>query len=88
MILIFVHDRFTITNYIKIFIHTIIRLLHNCGAVHRMKALKIKPYSNSNDWLMGLDVFSVELNLCGKIDLYNKKTKNITGAKAVDHAYL
>jgi CRISPR-associated exonuclease Cas4 len=33
-----------------------------------------KTYSHSKDWLMALDIFSTELNVCGKIDLYNKKT--------------
>ena len=45
------------------------------------ESIENQTYSNSTDWLMGFDVFSVELNLCGKIDLYNKKTKTLRERK-------
>jgi len=44
-------------------------------------SIETKTYSNSNDWLISFDVFSTELKLCGKIDLYNKKTKTIRERK-------
>tara|TARA_B100000586_G_C20070781_1_gene410627 strand:+ start:376 stop:933 length:558 start_codon:yes stop_codon:yes gene_type:complete len=40
-----------------------------------------QTYSHANFWLISLDVFSQELNLCGKIDLYNKRTQTLRERK-------
>lgn len=40
-----------------------------------------KNYSNDTSWLIGIDIYSQQYTLCGKIDLYNKKTGTLRERK-------
>jgi CRISPR-associated exonuclease Cas4 len=42
-------------------------------AAHR--SIDEQTYRHSKDWLIGSDVYSATYGLCGKIDMYNKKTQ-------------
>jgi len=40
-----------------------------------------KKYSTSKKWLMGMEIFSEEFGICGKIDLYNEETGELIERK-------
>lgn len=39
------------------------------------KSIDTQTYSNETAWLVGIDIFSTQYNLCGKIDQYNTKSQ-------------
>jgi CRISPR-associated protein Cas4 len=45
------------------------------------KSIDRGSYSTSTEILQGLEVFSVKYNLCGKIDVFNRKTRTLTERK-------
>lgn len=40
-----------------------------------------KKYSTSKKWIQGMEIFSDELGICGKIDLYNEETGELVERK-------
>ena len=49
--------------------------------LHAHQTLDTQRYSNTNDWITGLEVFNEEHKLCGKIDMYQRSSQTLRERK-------